>query len=215
MKSCCIAVDGPAGAGKSTICKLVAKELNIEYIDTGAMYRAMTLKLMNQGVDLDKIDEAKDIIDNTSIDFVYNSIFLDCNNVDQLIRVPEINKNVSKVASNAYVREKLVTLQRQMSREKSIVMDGRDISSNVLPHADYKFYLTASVERRAERRYREMLEKGYKVDIEDIKADIEKRDKNDMERELNPLRKNKDAIEIDSSFMTIDEVVQKIISYIK
>lgn len=215
MKNYCVAVDGPAGAGKSTISKLVAKKLGIEYIDTGAMYRAMTLKLINKSFDIDKIEDAREIIDNTEIDFIDDSIYLDGKNVDKQIRVPEINNNVSKVASNGYVREKLVDLQRKMTGEKSLVMDGRDIATNVLPNADYKFYLTASVSQRADRRYKEMKEKGFDVNIEDIKAEIMQRDKADMERELNPLIKDKHAIEIDSSFMTIEEVVKEIIKYIK
>ena len=126
-----------------------------------------------------------------------------------------INNNVSKVARDGYVREKLVALQRKMSEKKSLVMDGRDVATNVLPHADYKFYLTASVDQRATRRYKEMQEKGFQVNLDDIKAEIIQRDKVDMERELNPLIKDKDAIEIDSSSMSIEEVVKKIIEYIK
>ncbi|NLK73657.1 MAG: (d)CMP kinase [Clostridiales bacterium] len=215
MKNIIIAIDGPAGAGKSTIAKIIAGKLGIEYIDTGAMYRAITLKLYQLRCDLNDEVSINQILEDTRIDFIKNSIFLDGKNVDEEIRTPMINENVSLVASLKIVRQKLVAIQQNIGKNKSIIMDGRDIGTYVFPHAHYKFFLTASVEERAYRRWKEMQEKGFQVNIKDIKEDIMKRDDMDTHREINPLYKASDAIEIDTTGKTMEVVVNEILSYIK
>lgn len=215
MKNIIIAIDGPAGAGKSTIAKIIAGKLGIEYIDTGAMYRAITLKLYQLRCDLNDEEKINQILEETSIDFIKNSIFLDGKNVDEEIRKPMINEKVSIVASLKKVRQKLVAIQQNIGKNKSIIMDGRDIGTYVFPHAHYKFYLTASVEERAYRRWKEMQEKGFHVNIKEIKEEIMKRDDMDIHREINPLFKASDAIEIDTTGKTMEVVVNEILSYIK
>ncbi|MCX7885355.1 MAG: (d)CMP kinase [Caloramator sp.] len=215
MKNIVIAVDGPAGAGKSTISKIVAERLKIEYIDTGAMYRAITLKLIRKGICLEDIDAIKKILNETNIDFVNGKIYLDKEDVSEDIRKIEVSSKVSDVAAIPYVREKLVELQRRMASFKSVIMDGRDIGTNVLKDANIKIFLTATVEERAKRRYKEMIEKGNDVTFEDICKDIENRDRIDSTRKVNPLRKADDALEIDTTSKTIDDVVSEIISIVK
>lgn len=202
-----IAIDGPGGAGKSTIAKAVAKELGLDYIDTGAMYRAVGYKADSTGTDITDEESLKAMLDATDIDFSGGSIFLDGVCIDDKIRTPEVSMMASKVSALALVREKLVMLQRKMGHEKSVIMDGRDIGTNVLTDATYKFYMTASAEERAQRRYKELIEKGENVTFKDVLDDINARDKNDMERELNPLRKADDAIEVDTTGLSIEEVV--------
>lgn len=209
-----IAIDGPGGAGKSTIAKLVACELKIDYIDTGAMYRAVAYKTVTKDVDITDDAALKGMLDDTDIDFRDGSIYLDDECIDGNIRTPEISAMASKVSALQPVREKLVELQRGMGHKKSVIMDGRDIGTNVLTDADYKFFMTASAEERAERRYKELKEKGEDVTFEEVLADINQRDKNDMERELNPLRKADDAIEIDTTGLSIKEVVALILKNI-
>ena len=206
-----IAIDGPGGAGKSTIAKLVASELGIDYIDTGAMYRAVAYKTISGNVDVSDETALKTMLDDTDIDFRDGSIYLDDKCIDKEIRTPEISRMASSVSALQPVREKLVELQRGMGRKKSVIMDGRDIGTNVLTDADYKFFMTASAEERAERRYKELIEKGESVTFDEVLADISQRDKNDMERELNPLRKAHDAIEIDTTGLSIKEVVALIL----
>lgn len=215
MKTIQIAIDGPAGAGKSTIAKIISQKLNIEYIDTGAMYRAITLKLLKCSCDFNDTDRMKRIIDNTIIDFNHHNIFLDGENVNIEIRMPNITNNVSQVASMPFVREILVAIQKSIAESKSVIMDGRDIGTNVLVNADFKFYLTASVEERAMRRKEEMNQKGIEISFDKIKQEITNRDISDMEREINPLRKAKDAIEVDTTGKNIENVVQEILSYIQ
>lgn len=206
-----IAIDGPGGAGKSTIAKLVASELGIDYIDTGAMYRAVAYKTISGNVDVSDETALKTMLDDTDIDFRDGSIYLDDKCIDKEIRTPEISRMASSVSALQPVREKLVELQRGMGRKKSVIMDGRDIGTNVLTDADYKFFMTASAEERAERRYKELIEKGESVTFDEVLADINQRDKNDMERELNPLRKAHDAVEIDTTGLSIKEVVALIL----
>jgi cytidylate kinase len=206
-----IAIDGPAGAGKSTISKIVAKKLNIEYIDTGAMYRAVTLKLKRKNVSLSDEEELKKIMDETDIDFVNSRVYLDGEDVSEEIRMPYVSEMVSEVAAKGVVREKLVQLQRNMAAKKSVIMDGRDIGTNVLKDANYKIYLTASVEERAERRYKEMKEKGINVTFSEICHDIQERDRIDMSREINPLKKAEDAVLVDTTGKGIDDVVEEIL----
>ena len=206
-----IAVDGPAGAGKSTISKAIAKILNIEYLDTGAMYRAVALKAINLGIDLK--DESKfDFVNDTVIDFVNGRLILDGNDVNDLIRTKEIGDGASLVSTYRIVREKLVFEQRRMSESKSVILDGRDIGTVVFPNADLKIYLIASVEVRAERRYKERLEKGNNdISLEDTIKEIEARDLQDSTRAISPLKKADDAIEVDTSNMSIDAVIKEIV----
>lgn len=215
MKNIVVAVDGPAGAGKSTISKLVGEKLNLEYIDTGAMYRALTLKVIKEKISIDNIDEINRIIESTKIDFINNNIYLDGENVSEEIRLPIVNENVSYIAKLPKVREYLVKLQKNMGSQKNVIMDGRDIGSNVLKNATTKIFLTASVEERAKRRYEEFKEKGIEHTLETVIKDIEKRDKIDTTREVSPLRKAKDAILIDTTGKCIDKVVDEIIYSIK
>ena len=209
-----IAIDGPAGAGKSTIAKFLAKKLNIEYIDTGAMYRAITLKAMCLGIDMEK-DEEYGFLSETTLDFSNGKIVLDGEDVSEAIRSVDVTTNVSTPSKIACVRTTLVDLQRKISESKSVIMDGRDIGTVVLPKADLKVYLDASVECRAKRRMLERAEKGLEISLEETKEEIIVRDIKDSTRAISPLKKADDAIHIDSSDMTIDEVVNKIISIMK
>ncbi len=211
MKYQAIAIDGPAGSGKSTVAKIIAKNLGFTYIDTGAMYRAITLKALNLKIK-DLADEANyDFIKSTTLDFVDSKMTMDGIDVSKEIRTEEIVKNVSLVSSLKYVRVELVELQRQMAKRANVVMDGRDIGTNVLTDADLKIFLTATVDVRAERRYLEQKEKGISdMTFEEVKADLIRRDTYDSTRKHNPLRKAEDAIELDTSGLSIEEVVNKI-----
>lgn len=215
MKNIAIALDGPAGAGKSTIAKEIAKSRNLVYIDTGAMYRAVTLKILNLDIALENTDAINDILCDIEIDLDENDIYLDKKCVTNEIRTPEINSTVSPVAKIAQVREKMVQLQREIADNKDVIMDGRDIGTFVLLNANYKFYLTASIEERAHRRFLELSEKGFDMTLDQVKKDIAIRDKNDSEREISPLRKAEDAIEVDSTNKSIQEVIKEILSYLK
>ena len=211
-----IAVDGPSGAGKSTIAKIIAEKLNIDYIDTGAMYRAIGLKMLNGGISREEEDteERQKVLDDTTIDFDNGVILLDGEDVSGLIRTPEVSMAASDYSRLPEVREKLVAIQREIGHRKSVVMDGRDIGTNVFPDAQYKFFLTATAEERAKRRVAELIEKGQDVDYEATLEDIKQRDYNDSHRKLNPLRKADDAIEIDTTDMSIEEVTQAILDEI-
>lgn len=210
-----VAIDGPAGAGKSTVAKLVAQELHLVYIDTGAMYRAVAWKVLHQkkGVTTAAIEEvAKDIDVRLYYKGGRTRVFVDGKEVTDEIRTPEISHIVSKVASLALVREKMVELQRKMAESGSVLMDGRDIGTNVLPNASVKIYLTASIEERAKRRAKELLEKGHVVSEADVEKEIAARDKADMEREISPLRQADDAVLLDTTGLSIKEVVSRILS---
>ena len=209
-----IAIDGPSGAGKSTIAKAVARRLGIDYIDTGAMYRAIGLKMLSRGLAMEDSQALLDMLAETEIDFAGGRVILDGQAVDSLIRTPEVSKAASDCSALAPVRSKLVELQRKMGKTKSVIMDGRDIGTNVLTDAEYKYFLTASPEERALRRYKEMQEKGQESDYDKGLAQIIERDHNDSTRALNPLRKAEDAEEIDSTHMTIDQVVDYICSQV-
>ena len=211
MKPFRIAIDGPAGAGKSTIAKLIAKELGIDYIDTGAMYRAIGLKMLRLGLEMEENDELQKMLDETDVDFEKERIYLDGEDVSDLIRTQEISKAASDCSAFRIVREKLVELQRAMGDRKSIIMDGRDIGTVVLKDSKQKFYLTATAEERAMRRYLELREKGTSEGYEQVLEDVIKRDYNDSHRDVSPLRQAEDAVLIDSTNMTIDEVVNFII----
>lgn len=209
-----IAIDGPAGSGKSTAAKNLAEALGIEYIDTGAMYRAVAYKAIESGTALDDDDAVKDMLKNTEIDFFGGNVYLNGEDVSGKIRQPEISKAASTVSQLAACRSRLAELQRQIASSKSIVMDGRDIGTNVLPNADYKFYVTASPEKRAERRLAELKEKGSEFTFEEVLKDINDRDSKDMNRALNPLKKADDATEIITDDLDIEGTTQKLMGYI-
>jgi cytidylate kinase len=210
-----IAIDGPAGAGKSTIAKIVSKKLGFIYIDTGAMYRAMAVHMIRNGVSADDSAEIEKNVDSADISIGHENgeqvVYLNGENVNSLLRTEEVSAMASKTSANAKVREKLVELQQKQAKTTDVVMDGRDIGTVVLPDADLKIYLTASSRVRAERRYKEFIEKGENCDLDTIEAEIKERDHRDMTRENSPLKKADDAEEIDSSYMTIEEVADKII----
>lgn len=210
-----IAIDGPAGAGKSTVAKLIASKLNIAYIDTGAMYRAFTLKLIDNNINLKDLETVIEVLKETSIDFKDNHIYLDGNIVDEEIRDNKISNNVSEVAKIGEVRKRLVEVQREIAENKSTVMDGRDIGSTVLKDAKHKFYLTASVEERATRRYKELKLKDDTVSLNSIKSEIETRDTMDSTRAISPLVKCDDAVEIDSTNEDIIETVERILKIVE
>lgn len=205
-----IAIDGPAGAGKSTIAKLVAKNLNLTYIDTGAMYRAVTLKAIGLNIDLFD-DSAFDFILNTDISFIKSRLFLDKEDVTDAIRDTLVSNNVSKVASHKIVREYLVKLQQNIASSTSVVMDGRDIGFRVLPKAKLKIYLTATIEERAQRRHLDNIKRGIDSKLETITEEIKRRDHLDQNREIDPLRPAKDSIMLDTTSLSIEEVVNHII----
>ena len=210
-----IAIDGPAGSGKSTISKLVAKDLNLIYLDTGAMYRMFTLKLLNEKVSFEDKKKIEELLQNLNINIDKESFFLDGKYVSEEIRKSDVSQNVSKVAAIKEVREKMVDLQRKFSQSKDVILDGRDIGTVVFPNADIKIYLVADLKERAERRYREMLEKGQKVSFEEIYKNIADRDKLDSTREITPLKKAADAVEVDTTAKSIEEVKKEILNIYK
>ncbi len=211
-----IAVDGPASSGKSTVARKLAEVLSIDYIDTGAMYRAITYKIYKNGIDINNIEDIKTLLKDTSIDFNKGNILLDNVVVNEEIRDNYISKKVSNVAKIKEVREKLLNIQRNLSKNKSIIMDGRDIGSVVLPDADFKFFITANVQERAKRRYQELLSKGEQgVSLDQIEEEIIIRDKIDTTREIAPLIKSSDAYLIDNSNLDQEETLMEIVNIIK
>ena len=214
-----IAIDGPAGAGKSTIAKRLSAELGYVYIDTGAMYRTIALYCIRQQADLNDEEKVSSLVAEAELDIRYldgvQHLFLKDEDVSEAIRTEEVSKAASRVSQYPKVREELVRMQRELSEQYDVVMDGRDIGTKVLPDASLKVYLTASVEVRAERRYKEYLGKGIACDLEEIKADIAQRDHNDMTREHSPLCKAEDAVEVDSSNMSVEEVIETIRGLLK
>ncbi|MBQ1302971.1 MAG: (d)CMP kinase [Firmicutes bacterium] len=210
-----IAIDGPAGAGKSTVARIIAEIFGCEYIDTGAMYRAITYKCVQRLVDIDDDDELNELLDETTIAFKDKKIYLDGRPVEEEIRTPKISSMVSKVAEKKQVREMLVEAQRKIGEEVSVVMDGRDIGTTVFPDAQFKFFITASVDERADRRYKELIQKGYDASKIEIYTEIKKRDEYDTNRTLNPLRRASDAIVIDTTKRTINDVVDEICERIR
>ena len=209
-----IAIDGPAGAGKSTVAKMVAKKNGYIYVDTGAMYRAIGLYFMNEGVDIENSAHVMLALSAISVEIKYENgeqqVILNGKNVSKEIRQEAVGNMASNVATRQPVRDKLLDLQRDLARTQDVVMDGRDIGTFVLPNAEVKIYLTASASTRAKRRYDELISKGVSADLEEIKRDIEARDYQDMHREIAPLTQAEDAYFLDSSDMTIDEVVDEI-----
>ena len=210
-----IPIDGPAGSGKSTIAKLVAKDMGLVYLDTGAMYRIVTLKALNEGIlgndGLNELEKIKKLLDNLNIDIRENGFYLDDVDVSEEIRKPVVSENVSDVAAIREVREKMVDLQRKFSESKNVILDGRDIGTVVFPNADLKIFLVADARERAKRRYRELIEKGENVEIEEIYENILKRDKIDSTRKESPLKKAKDAVEVDTTSKSIEEVKNEIL----
>lgn len=218
-KKISIAIDGPAAAGKSTIAKIVAGTFNYIYVDTGAMYRALTFKALTSEISFTNEEALYDLLMNTQIELQPSEqgqlVFVDGQDVTSEIRNNEVTASVSKVASQPLIREELVRRQKLLGENGGIVMDGRDIGTEVLPNAELKIYMIASVEERAERRYQENILKGFQSDMEQLKAEIALRDKQDMEREVSPLRKADDAIELDTTSLSIQQVADKIISLVR
>lgn len=211
-----IAIDGPGGAGKSTIAKLLAKKLNYLHLDTGAMYRAVTLAAIRKNIDFNKKDKLIKVAEKIDISFnEAGEIFLDDENVSEEIRSARVNEHVSETAAVKGVRKILVDKQRKLAENNKVVMDGRDITTVVLPEAEHKFFLTASLKERAERRYQEIKSKNKEADFQKIKESIARRDKLDSEREHSPLKKAEDAVLLDTTDLSINEVLNKMLSIIE
>lgn len=214
-----IALDGPAGAGKTTVAGIISKKLSIVNLDTGSMYRSVALKAIKNNIDTKNSQEISDMLKNTSINIVYEDgkqkIILDGLDVSGEIRTPEVSAGASNVAKIEEVRKTLVKLQREIASKNSVIMDGRDIGTHVLPNADFKFFLTATPEERAKRRYIELKEKGYKDTLEEVQEDLNKRDEADINRAISPLKQAEDAYYIDSTDMSVDQVVEKMLSIVE
>ena len=209
-----IAIDGPAGSGKSTIAKLIAEDLELVYLDTGAMYRLVTLKALNDGI-LGNLDKIIKMLDNLNIDIKENGFYLDDIDVSEEIRKPVVSENVSDIAAIREVREKMVDLQRKFSESKNVILDGRDIGTVVFPNADVKIFLVADAKERANRRYKELVAKGENVRIEEIYENILKRDEIDSTRKESPLKKADDAVEVDTTSKNIEEVKNEILNIVR
>jgi len=219
-KKIVIAVDGPAGSGKSTVSKLVAKRYNLLYLDTGAMYRALTLKMISSGINGEDGAAIIRMASDTDVNLTVRpgeeiKVFLDGQDVSSQIRAPEVTQMVKYIARVPEVRERMVDVQRRIAKEKGAVVEGRDIGTVVLPEAPFKFYLDATEEERSRRRFKELKEKGVEVNLDEIRSDVRQRDASDMEREVAPLKKAEDAICIDTTGMSIEEVADKISSFIE
>ncbi|MDM5192847.1 (d)CMP kinase [Bacillus hominis] len=213
-----IAIDGPAAAGKSTVAKVVAKKLSYVYIDTGAMYRAITYAALEQKVDIENEEKLMEVVKNVNIEFQQGEntqlVFLNGQDVSEVIRTPNVTNRVSIVAKHRLVREEMVRRQQELAEKGGVVMDGRDIGTHVLPDAEVKIFMLASVEERAERRHLENMNKGFDSNLEQLKEEIARRDKLDSEREVSPLKKADDALELDTTSLSIEEVVQKIMGIV-
>lgn len=213
-----IAIDGPAGSGKGTITKRVANKIGFLRLDTGALYRCLTLEVIRNKIEINDIQKMVDIVRNMKIEFVPNEdmneldyVFLNKENVTKEIRSNEVNNIISVISSIKEVRNEMLQIQRNIAKEKDTIMEGRDIGTVVFPNADMKIYLNADIEERARRRYKENMEKGISTTYEEVLQILKNRDKIDMEREVAPLKKAEDAIEIDSTNMSIEEVVDKVV----
>ena len=210
-----IAIDGPAGTGKGTISKLISERLGFVYVDTGAMYRAITLKMLRENINVDELDKIKNLLNSTKIDFKNiqgepQRVLLDGEDVSEEIRKPLVNEHVSPYSAIKIIREKMVELQRKIAEGKNVIMEGRDITTVVFPNADVKIYLTASSEERAMRRYKELLEKGIETTYEETVESINKRDYNDMHKEMGALMIAEGAIVIDTTKLSIEEVYEEL-----
>lgn len=214
-----VAIDGPAGAGKSTIAREIAGRMNFIYVDTGAMYRAMALYLLRLNIDPGNKEKVEEYCQKADISIAYDQgeqvVLLNGERVNELIRREEVGNMASATSAYGMVREKLVALQQKLAESEAVVMDGRDIGTCVLPHADVKIFLTASSAVRAKRRYDELAARGQECDLEEIEADIVERDRRDMEREISPLRQAEDAVLVDTSRMAVEEVVDTIMELIR
>ncbi len=209
-----IAIDGPAGSGKSTIAKILGEKLNLMYINTGAMYRAITLKALKENVSYKCVEELEELIEQTDLYFENDQLFMDGANISEKVILPEISNNVSNYAAVPNVRRMLVKKMQDMAKKFDVIMDGRDIGTVVLKDAQFKFFLSATAEERANRRFNEYKNKGIEVDYNELLEDIKRRDHIDSTRETDPLMKADDAIEIDSTKLTISEVVNEIMNYV-
>ena len=213
-----VAIDGPASAGKSTVAKLVAKQFKYVYVDTGAMYRAITYKTIKSGTSLDNVEAISEIVRNSEISFqpgeADQRVFIDGEEITEAIRQEDVTNSVSAVAAIQSVREELSNDQQVIAADGGVVMDGRDIGTTVLPDAEVKIFLIASVEERAQRRYKENIEKGINTPLDELQLEIEARDYKDSHRKISPLTKADDAVEIDTTSLSIDKVVDKIASVI-
>ncbi len=213
-----VAIDGPAGAGKSTIAKIVAKEKGFVYVDTGAMFRALAIYFIRQGIKADEHEKISASLSGADVTIEYingeQQVILNGENVTPILRTEEVGNMASASSVNGDVRAKMKELQQKLAATTNVVMDGRDIGTVILPNAQVKVYLTASVEVRAERRYKELVEKGLEADLEKIKKDIEERDYRDMNRDIAPLRQAEDATLVDSSYLTIEESAKTILDLI-
>lgn len=210
-----IAIDGPAGSGKSTISKEISEELGITYLDTGAMYRLFTLKVLKEGVSFNESEKIRELLENLNINIENDRFYLDGEDVTEKIRTYQVSDNVSKIAALKEVREKMVLLQREFSKSKDVILDGRDIGTVVFPDADIKIFLVADPMERAKRRYRELKKKGEDVSLDEIFKNIMERDKIDSNRDTAPLRKAADAVEIDTTKMNIKDVKKEILTVYK
>ena len=208
-----IAIDGPSGAGKSTVAKLLSKELGFDYIDTGAMYRALAYKAYQQNIDINEND-IEEMLKTTNITYYDNQIYLDGENIEKQIREEVISKVSSKISALKNVREKMVELQRKIAADKNVILDGRDIGTIVFPNADYKFFITASMEERAKRRFEQLKANNIEADYKIVLQDIIKRDENDSTRQFSPLRMAEDALLIDTTNLDIQSVIKSIAQYI-
>lgn len=208
-----IAIDGPSGAGKSTVARLLSKELGFEYIDTGAMYRALAYKAYKQNIDINETNIAE-LLETTNITYYDNKVFLDGENVEDLIRNEVISKATSKISSLKIVREKMVEIQRNIAKNKNVVLEGRDIGTIVFPDAEHKFFITASLEERAKRRYEQLKLNNIEADYTNVINDMMKRDENDSTRKFSPLKPAEDAILIDTTNMDLNEVTKTIAQHI-
>ena len=210
-----VAIDGPAGAGKSTIAKLVAKEKGFIYVDTGAMYRGLAIHFLNQGIQADETEKVIKACRDAEVTIRYENgiqqVYLNGANITSRLRDEDVGNMASMTSAIPEVRAKLLELQQNLARTQNVIMDGRDIGTCVLPNADVKIFLTASVETRAKRRYDELMAKGVSCNLNEIESDIRERDHRDMTREIAPLKQAEDAVKVDSSYMTIPEVVDKIV----
>ncbi|ERT67662.1 cytidylate kinase [Cetobacterium somerae ATCC BAA-474] len=215
MKNYIIALDGPAGSGKSTIAKVIAKNFGLTYLDTGAMYRMVALYILENNIDFNNVADVENILNNIKVDIIDDKFILNGKDVSLEIRTPEVTKIVSPVSAIKAVRVKLVDLQREISKGKKVILDGRDIGTVVFPNADLKIFLVASPEERAKRRVKDYASKGITEDFETVLKDILERDHTDSTRKESPLKKAEDAIEVDTSFLNIEESVQTISNLIK
>ena len=204
-----VAIDGPAGSGKGTVANILAKECNLTYIDTGAMYRAIAYASLQNNIDISEEDKIVELANNSKIEFIDGKTYLNGKDISKEIRTMEVTRIVSPISSIIKLREILVDMQRKMAGDNDVIMEGRDITTVVFPDATYKFYLDATLDERAKRRYKENIEKGMDVSLEEIKENISKRDYNDKHKEVGALTRTEDSVYIDSTNLTIDEVVKK------